>query len=149
MKADSQILARFSMQYGPIVGALITVLASFYIWKWKARRDASQKYHATLLKAFSGLYPLPTEWPNRDSDIDQSLRKVFSELQIAIEEYRPFIPSKLRLSYDDAWSIYRNAYGRPVDYQCYHHYIPFSDNPDPKKVFHKNVERLLSFAKYH
>jgi hypothetical protein len=135
------------MQYGPIAGALITVLASFYVWKWKARRDASQKYHASLLKAFSGLYQLPTEWPSGGTNIEQRLRKVFPELQVAIEEFRPFVPSKKRSTYDEAWSRYRNAYGRPVDYQCYHHYIAFSSNPDPKGEFRRNVEKLLSFAK--
>ncbi len=72
-----------------LIAAFIGVWALFRVWKLNARRAASVKFRAAILTAFSGLYPLPTEWPN---DIEQRLRSVFSELQIAIAEFRPFIP---------------------------------------------------------
>ncbi|KAF0233909.1 MAG: hypothetical protein FD177_1321 [Desulfovibrionaceae bacterium] len=42
---------------------------------------------------------------------------------------------------------YKNAYGRDIDIQCYHHYMSFGDNPEYKETLKKNVDALLSFAK--
>lgn len=134
---------------GAIVGALIGAWALFYVWKLNARRAASIKFRGTVLRAFSGLYPLPTDWPKDWSGgIHERLEAVFPELQIAIQEFRPFIPWYWRWNFDRAWSRYRNAYEREIDYQCYHHYIAFDSNPDPKGNFRRNVDKLLSFAKY-
>lgn len=127
-----------------LVAALIGIWALFHVGKLNARRTASIKFRAAILATFSGLYPLPTEWPN---DIDQRLCSIFPELQIAIAEFRPFVPWYCRWAFDHAWSRYRNAYGRDADYQCYHHYMAFGSNPDPKGQFRRNVDLLLSFAK--
>jgi hypothetical protein len=77
------------------------------------------------------------------------LESVFSDLQIAVEEFRPFIPWYRRWLFDRAWRSYRYAYKEEGGYQCYHHYMAYSDNPDPKGQFKRNVDKLLSFSKYH
>ncbi|MFZ0050276.1 MAG: hypothetical protein WAK96_00745 [Desulfobaccales bacterium] len=132
-----------------IFAALFGAWALFHVWKLNARRAASVKFRAAIFKAFSGLYPLPIEWPDRSVAIEPRLKGVFSELQIAIAEFRPFIPWYRRRAFGRAWSRYRNAYGRDVDYQCYHHYMAFDDNPEYKEQFRNNVGKLLSFAKFH
>ena len=126
-----------------LIPASIGVWALFRVWRLNHLRAASVKFRTAILTAFSGLYPLPTEWPN---DIEQRLRSIFPQLQIAIAEFRPFIPRRYRQAFDDAWSRYRNAYGREIDYQCYHHYLALDSNPDPKRAFRSNVDLLLSFA---
>lgn len=47
-------------------------------------------------------------------------------------------------------SAFYNATGREIDNincQCYHHYMPFGDNPNYKENFKHNVDYLLIFAK--
>jgi hypothetical protein len=136
-----------------IFAALLGSWALFHVWKLNARRAASTKFRSAVLKALSGLYPLPTDWPNISAAIEPRLKAIFSELQIAIAEFRPFIPWYNRRAFDQAWLRYRNAYSdreeREADYQCYHHYMAFDDNPEYKEQFRHNVDKLLFFAKYH
>lgn len=135
--------------YAYIFAALIGVWALFHVWKLNARRAASAKFRSAILKAFEGLYPLPTEWPDISAAIDQRLQAAFSDLQIAVAEFRPFVPWYRRRAFNRAWFRYRYAYKKEGGYQCYHHYMAFNDNPDPKGNFCRNVDKLLSFAKYH
>lgn len=137
---------------GAIIAALIGIWALFHVWKLNARRAASIKFRGVILNAFAGLYPLPTEWPDISAAIDPRLKAVFSDLQIAVAEFRPFVTWYNRRKFDLAWLCYRNAYSneknREADYQCYHHYMAFDDNPEYKEKFKHNVDKLLSFGKY-
>ncbi|MGC2434053.1 MAG: hypothetical protein WA433_09745, partial [Desulfobaccales bacterium] len=95
------------------------------------------------------LYPLPTDWPSISPAIETRLKSVFSDLQIAVAEFRPFTPWYRRWLFDRAWCRYRSSYGGKGEYQSYHHYMAFDDNPEYKEKFRHNVDKLLSFAKYH
>ena len=112
----------------------------------KSRTANAQKaFRDEVLQAFIGLYPIATDWP---VDINQRLRSVFPQLQAAVEKLRPFTHRHHRKDFDRAWDIYRvGMNGRPtIDAQVYHHYMGFAGQPDPREMFRKNVERLLSFA---
>jgi len=112
------------------------------------RIEASQKFRKCVLHELKGLYPLPTNWPG-NLGIEPTLRSIFPQLQIAVTEFRPFIPWYCRKAFDRAWCSYRNDTGRDIDYQCYLHYVEHNDNPNPRDNFRRNVDKLLSFAKYH
>jgi hypothetical protein len=124
---------------GLVAGGLL-----LYVHRLNSYRAASVKFREAVLKAFEGLYPLPSKWPD---NIDAHLRNAFPPLQRSVAEFRSFVPWHRRRAFDAAWFRYRCATGREIDTQCYHHYIAFSDQPDPKQTCRENVNVLLSFAK--
>lgn len=113
-----------------LVAALIAILGAFAVQRFVAYRNASVKFRAAVIAELKSIYPLPVSWPQ---NIDGFLRLAFPALQSAVAEFRPFVPSWRRRAFDQAWSQYRNAYGREVDAQVYHHYIAFDDQPNPGK----------------
>ena len=141
-------MSSISAPLATLLAALIGGYLLLYIHRKNARRTATAKYRAALLEAFTGLYPIPTNWPN---NIDAHLRGIFPSLQRAIAEYRPYVPWHARKAYDQAWFIYRlDRDGREIDKQLYFHYMGFSSpgGPviDPKVTFRSNVDSLLRFA---
>lgn len=111
------------------------------------RIKASIKFREKILEIFKGLYLNPVDWPENSALIVNILTDIFPELDSAVAEFRPFIPFYKRWLFDKAWFRYRCSTGRKIDTQCYHHYINFDSNPEYKDIFHKNVSKLLSFAK--
>jgi hypothetical protein len=126
-----------------VVGAVVAHKLAIRRDRQNARRDAGAKFRVAYLSALSGLYPLPTNWPD---DIDHFLRGVFPTLQSALAEFRPFVPFWRRWAFDRAWFKYRCGTGRPIDLQNYFHYMAFGSNPNAKENFRRNVAALLSFA---
>jgi hypothetical protein len=98
------------------------------------------KFRNAVLATFEGLYPAPTRWPE---NLDSYLRNVFAHLQVAVEEFRPFVPWHQRTAFETAWFHYRCATGRDIDTQCYHHYLLGSEK---KQTFRRNIDKLLSFG---
>ena len=97
-----------------------------------------------MLEALEGLYPSPARWPE---NIVAFLRSIFPKLQAAVADFRRSLPWYRRRAFDRAWFEYRCDTGREIDLQCYHHYMGFLGQPDPKLTFKRNVDVLLSFAK--
>jgi hypothetical protein len=131
-----------------LLAALVGGLLLLHVHRKNARRAAAAKYRAALLEAFTGLYPVPANWPG---DIDSHLRRAFPLLQRAVAEFRPYISWRARRSYDQAWFVYRlGPEGREIDKQLYHQYMGFTSpgEPvvDPKETFRANVAGLLAFA---
>jgi hypothetical protein len=126
-----------------VVGAVLAHRLTVRRDRHTARRTAAVKFRAAFTSALSGLYPLPTNWPE---DIDRVLRGVFPTLQSAVEEFRLFVPFWRRRFFDRTWFKYRCGTGRRIDLQNYHHYIEFGSNPNAKEKFRQNVAALLSFA---
>jgi hypothetical protein len=126
-----------------IVGVFAAIVL-LGVHRHNAFRAASTKYRSTFLETLRQVYPHPVQWP---ANIDHFLRGVFPTLQAAVAEFRAFVPWYRRRSYDAAWFAYRCSTGREVDLQCYHHYMGFGGDPDPKKMFKSNVDRLLSYAR--
>lgn len=129
-----------------IAGALISFLIPHYLTiardRINARTAAAMKFNKGIIEEVVGLYPVASNWPE---DIDRHLRGIFPKMQIAINEFRPYVPMGKRSLYDAAWFRYR-CNGTPSNNQAYHHYMEFGGHPDPKKTFHENIEHLLSFA---
>jgi hypothetical protein len=118
----------------------------FTVWRERAKRrvEASSAFRSVFLTKLSGLYPEPVKWPENP---DYFLRGIFPELQAAVAQFRPFVPWWKRKAFDKAWFEYRCSTGRKIDIQCYHHYMGFSDMPDPKETLRANVNRLLGLTK--
>lgn len=127
-----------------VIAALVSVFGAFVLQRVIAFRNASVKFRAAVLDELGSIYPLPANWPE---DIDAFLRAAFSNLQVAVAEFRPFVPRWRRRAFDRAWSRYRNTYARAADVQVYHHYDErFLSVPNAKAAFRHNVDVLLSFA---
>ena len=135
----------------PLATLLVGFLSAFlllYVRRRNASAAAAIKFRSALLDAFSGMYPVPATWP---ANIDSHLRQLFPALQRAVEEFRPYVPSYSKRSYDTAWFVYRlGADGRDIDKQLYHQYMSFTSPGravvDPKETFHVNVKKLFAFA---
>jgi hypothetical protein len=107
-----------------------------------------------------GLYPIPANWPSEKMMIDRILRDKFPKLQVAVAEFKPFLPHRKRIAFDNAWRIYRvGKDGREIDDQCYFDYMPFKSTSMTegiqvtidtsgtyKETFKHNVDDLLKFA---
>jgi len=128
---------------------LVAAFAGYVAWRngHKSRYAAAcATFRASVLRALEGLHPHHAKWPQNSNGIDPMLRAAFPALQTAVAEFRPFVPFWQRRAFDRAWHQYHCSTGRDIDAQAYHHYMAFSDKPDPKVTFHANVSRLLSFA---
>lgn len=126
-----------------------------------AFRIASIKFRESVLRSLSGLYPIPTNWPERTLEIIKILEDIFPQFQIAVTEFRAILPWHKRRGFDRAWRIYRlGTDGREIDGQYYWQYVPHSgesikggkhskyDNTlTYKDEFKKNVDSLLYYAK--
>ncbi len=134
-----------------IVGGLATILINYRLANTRGRiarlATASAKFNYDVLNILSGLYPLASNWPNGTNELDALLRSFFPKMQIAVEEFKHYLPWYKRILFKRAWSRFRNAYGRKNDIQCYHHYLPFGSNPNYKENFKHNVDSLLEYAK--
>ena len=123
-------------------------------------RQASAGFRSAVLSALRGLYPTASEWPERKLDIIGVLERRFPELQIAVAEFRPYLPWFRRWTFDRAWRVYRLGKDRrEIDGQYYWQYIPHvSDYVKNGRPVHEdnearflddfkaNVERLLRHA---
>lgn len=128
---------------GVVLMACLVAYLAFRNNKKNRRANACADFRAAISAALVGLYPEPSDWP---SNIDSHLRQAFPALQTAVTRFRPFVPWYRRRGFDRAWLRYRSAYERKVDVQCYHHYIAYDDQPDPKATLRRNVSALLSYA---
>lgn len=138
-----------------ILGPLITGLILFQIHRYNAFKSASDKFRSAVLKELEGLYPIPSNWPTGAFHIGKVLTDKFKVLQSVVETFRDYLPWYKRSSFDIAWFkyYYYNAYAtepasdKNKSEQCYHHYMDYSEMPDPKETFKHNVDALLKFAK--
>jgi hypothetical protein len=88
---------RVSLIVGLVVGWFAHTLAVSRDRR-SARRSAAKDFQASVLDALSGLYPLPTSWPDT---VDASLRQLFAALQRAVAAFRPYLPAWRRWAFDE------------------------------------------------
>jgi hypothetical protein len=149
-----------------IAGALALVWIGFHLTNATNRKtrfnQASATFRTKILTELEGLYPIPTKWPSEKMVIDRILKEKFANLQIAITEFKEFLPLSQRADFDKAWFIYRlGEDGREIDQQDYWQYIPHSgksvangkeethDNTETYQGnFKRNVDNILKFAKH-
>ena len=138
-----------SLLSNPLLLAVPLIVAAFagyvaYRNNFKSRHAAAcLTFRSTITSKLSSLYPLPVTWP---SNPEPQLLAVFPELQAAVSQFRRYVPWYRLGKFDRAWLQYRSAYQREIDVQCYHHYIAFEGQSDPRVTFKTNVDRLLAFA---
>lgn len=99
------------------------------------------------------MYPIPSNWPVNDFQLNKVLTDIFPTLQIAVTEFRHYVPWYKVKSFDRAWYRYYNAYADEPAYenpgfkkQAYHHYFDVGNYPNHKETFKQNVSTLLKFA---
>lgn len=133
-----------------LLAALLAVFVAIYVPIRNASRAAASSFRDVLLGKLSGLYPEPTSWPD---NISLRLKDVFPDIQAAVAKFRPHVPFWKRRAFDRDWFAYYCSTGRDIDKNCqaYEHYMDFTspDQPVPngKQTFHRNVSRLLSYAR--
>ena len=133
-----------------LLAALLTIIVALYIPYRNASRAAAANFRNLLLAKLSGLYPVPNNWPN---NIDLYLKSIFPELQATVEQFKPYVAPWRRRAFERDWLAFYCSTGRDVDKNCqvYHHYMDFTSPdqqiPSGKQTFHKNVSRLLSYAR--
>lgn len=146
---------------GVCIAWLVHHRLSFWREREARRADACVKFHSSVLTALTGLYPVPSNWPDDKITIIKVLENRFQSLQAAVAEFRQSLPWHKRILYDRAWRLYRlGKDGREKDGQYYWQYVPTKgdgiehgryykhDNTNTyKDDFKKNVGRLLRYAK--
>jgi len=149
-----------------ITGALLLAcFAAFLAWRNNRKNryaSACIKFRADVLNELSGLYPVPSEWPEPPTLIRKVLVDKFPPLQVAVHEFRFSLNPIWRPFFDIAWNKYLNGTGRKRgSAENYWQYVPsrgFETKIDGKTIehnttltykkdFEKNVRRLLSYAK--
>jgi hypothetical protein len=141
--------------YDASAAILLACFTAYLGWRsWNKFRliNAKDAFNKKAHSIFEGLYPIPTNWPNNGLEVKVILEALFNDLQVAVNDFRQYLPKRKQTVFDEAWFIYRlGEDGREIDKQCYQQYMGFSspDTPtrDSKELFHENVSRLLSFAK--
>jgi len=139
-----------------IAGALIMASIVAYLTGLNNRRsrfaNASEKFRSIILKELEGLYPTPTKWPDPEHKIIYILKDKFPCLEIAVTEFRCYLPWFTRKRFDSAWQKYHEDYSE---------YYPHTGKGysfgqlvyeiDTTKTYHDtfkhNVDALLKFAK--
>ncbi|MDQ3773870.1 MAG: hypothetical protein M3461_05655 [Pseudomonadota bacterium] len=84
------------------------------------RAKACVDFNAAVLDAFSGLYPIPKNWPSDKGAIVYMLEERFPLLQAAVRKFRPNVPIHKRWLFDRAWRIYHLG----ADLEIYWQYVP-------------------------
>lgn len=158
-----------SFSLGSVAGGIVGAVVAHYLTKSRDTEDrkikefnqAAATFRNRVLTELEGLYPIPTNWPTDKMMIDKILKVKFPKLQIAVTEFKPFLPKSQQSAFDKAWLIYRvGKDGREIDEQCYYDYMPFlstsvgvglktvtiDTTETYKENFKHNVDNLLKYA---
>jgi hypothetical protein len=139
------------------VVAVVSFIYALYTGKRARRAAACKDFREAVHRELKGLYPRPTDWP-KSPGIMKRLESVFPALQMAVANFRPFVPKKYQEDFDSAWAIYRNDTKRDIDHQSYTQYLNITSTTvnatggetvipnDGQANFKRHVDKLLSFA---
>jgi hypothetical protein len=147
--------------FGIITGLLGFLIGNKFATGRDKRKEINQAaatFTSKVLIELEGLYPIPTNWPK---DIDRFLRDKFPKLQIALNEFKPFLTQSQQIAFEKTWFIYRmGENGREIDKQDYWQYMPhsgstiingveveFDNTKSYQDNFKRNVANLLEYAK--
>ncbi|GEM_PF-5338967 len=139
---------------GKVVVLILLASSGGYIaWrrlrkKRLARARAASMFGSRVLAAVEGLYPVTKYWRR---EVFDRFRDTVPEIESAAAEFRPFIPSGLRASFDAALKNYCEHCHKITWESCATFNIypekKFTEERGPKEIFRQNVNALLSFAK--
>ncbi|HVN97966.1 MAG TPA: hypothetical protein VMT62_16170 [Syntrophorhabdaceae bacterium] len=152
--SDVWLLGTCGFLFMALIGYRLTINAQ----RHNAFNIAATTFRAKFIAELEGLYPIPVNWP-KSIEVQSFLGSKFPKIQSIVEEFRGYLPGRIKKKFDKAWVDYYSATGQE-GYQCYHHYMPFMStyNVDGKQItkdtrdtyketFKHNVDTLLSFAK--
>ena len=138
-----------------IIGAVAAVFCIGYLvlrtarsGKSGAAAQASIAFRNKVLAELEGLYPLPRSW---SSNAYNKFNETIPGIESAAAEFRNFVPSEKRGSFDEALKNYCEHCSK-ISWQSCATFgvIPGMSKPyeiGPKEIFRQNVNALLSFAK--
>jgi hypothetical protein len=135
-----------------IAGAIL--LSAWIGWiRWRNNKksrlaEASAKFRNKVLNELEGLYPDTVNWPK---DIDVKLRQTFPAIEIAVAEFRYFVPFYRKGAFDVAMKEYHNNCCAITGDTCAA-YVMYPDmrkpgEQSPEKIFKDSIEALLFFAR--
>ncbi|MBT6229411.1 MAG: hypothetical protein HOI47_22430 [Candidatus Scalindua sp.] len=146
-----------------IISPLLVTLGAFAVRRYITFQNASIKFHEAVLNELGDIYPNPVNWPNNTLNIKHILKTKFTNLQVAVEEFRRALPWRKRKAFAEAWLRYHcsPSYRKDKDCQEYSHYIPCTSTSivngkqitdettleSCKEKFKHNIDTLLKFAK--
>lgn len=131
----------FSSILGGCISGAVGFVSAYYMSAINSRRVAADRLRAAFAPELAFMRRART---TNSVDRNQLLTDAFHRHEIAIEEYRPFVPLKSVAAYQDAWKKYYEVGGNVRFYDYYFLTDETKDNgPD---VFVRRVENILSFA---
>ena len=131
---------------GAFIGALFTYLFAISLSNKKGRSVAAADLRAAFSPVLSQM-ALAQENPDiRKKDI---LEGTLQAISLAIEKYRPYVPDHQKEKYQKAWEeYYSTGFNKSIHLAKYSVAIETNEGKrDPYKLFIKNVDNILLFAK--
>ena len=128
---------------------LAAFFAGYLLWRYRRRNKAAKAavvFREKVLAELKGLYPIPR---HLDKEVSDKFRRSIPDIESAAAEFRQFIPSGRRSSFDTALKKYSEHCSVITWEECVtFNIVPRKpDEIGPKEVFRQNVNALLSFAK--
>lgn len=128
-----------------VLTALFGGLLLLHIHRLNALRAASSKFRSTILAELQGVYPDATNWPR---DIAAFLGLALPRLQVAVSEFRPFVPWHRRQKFDATWKTFREHCKNEIPRQCDAANILYAGTSatTAQTMLRGDIDVLLSFA---
>ena len=134
----------------PILCPFIAILGGFAYVRFNDYYAAPAKFRITVIAEICSIYPTINNWPQSE---EAFFKSAFPDLNVAVAEFRYFVPSYRRRAFDYAWLRYYCTYPEQNTNQIYHHYTAFQDNGETasqaqeirNRPFHSNVSKLSPF----
>jgi hypothetical protein len=135
-----------------IAGSILLVFfVGYSVWRRRQKKRAAQAsavFRSKVLDELEGLYPIPQ---SLKQDVFNKFRESIPGIESAAAEFRNFVPSRNKNSFDGALKNYINHCNKITWEDCVTFKIlPGRRKPDdigPKEIFRQNVNAILSFAK--
>jgi len=127
-----------------LLALIVVVIGVYEVVDRRRQVSASDNFRSTILKALSGLYPEPVNWPE---DIEAHLFARLPAMREAFEDFRRHVPQENLRDYNKDWDNYCRFFYTVASAD--HHSVvePASGkDQDPKKTFHTLVSNLLRHA---
>jgi hypothetical protein len=82
------------------------------------------------------------------NQIDQMLREELIPQSVAIEKFRPFIPSDKKDAYQEAWENYHQSHKREGASSVFFLDYAMGDEKERFELFKNRINRILKFAEH-
>ncbi len=139
-----QISAYFShMPMWPmlLLALIVIVIGIYEVVDRRRQVSAADNFRSTILKALSGLYPEPVNWPK---DIEAYLFARLPAMREAFEDFRRHVPQENLRDYNKDWDNYCRFFYTVASADHRPGAEPASGkDQDPQKTFHTLVSNLL------